>query len=158
MGSLVASVFAAWGFLTVGLALGSWWAYYELGWGGWWFWDPSENAALMPWLAGTALIHSLAITEKRKIFKSWTVLLAICAFSLSLLGTFLIRSGVLVSVHTFASDPSRGLFMLGMLVVVIGSSLLLYALRASSLRLRALWFDLEKSCCLVTMFCSACLL
>ena len=125
---------AAWGFLTVGLALGSWWAYYELGWGGWWFWDPSENAALMPWLAGTALIHSLAITEKRKIFKSWTVLLAICAFSLSLLGTFLIRSGVLVSVHTFASDPSRGLFILGMLVVVIGSSLLLYALRASSLK------------------------
>lgn len=124
---------AAWAFLTVGLALGSWWAYYELGWGGWWFWDPSENAALMPWLAGTALIHSLATTEKRKIFKSWTVLLAISAFSLSLLGTFLIRSGVLVSVHTFASDPSRGLFILALLVVVVGSSLLLYALRSSAL-------------------------
>ena len=126
-------VLAAWGFLTLGMALGSWWAYYELGWGGWWFWDPSENAALMPWLVGTALLHSLAVTEKRKVFKSWTVLLAIAAFSLSLFGTFLIRSGVLVSVHSFASDPSRGLFILGLLVVVIGGSLLLYALRAGSL-------------------------
>jgi len=125
---------AAWGFLTMGLALGSWWAYYELGWGGWWFWDPVENAAFMPWLVGTALMHSLAVTEKRKVFKSWTVLLAIAAFSLSLLGTFLVRSGVLVSVHSFASDPSRGLFILGLLVVVIGGSLLLYALRASQLK------------------------
>ncbi len=125
---------AAWAFLTLGLALGSWWAYYELGWGGWWFWDPVENAAFMPWLAGTALMHSLAVTEKRKVFKSWTVLLAIAAFSLSLLGTFLVRSGVLVSVHSFASDPARGLFILGLLVVVIGGSLLLYALRASQLK------------------------
>ncbi|MFC3121969.1 heme lyase CcmF/NrfE family subunit [Agaribacter flavus] len=125
---------AAWAFLTLGLALGSWWAYYELGWGGWWFWDPVENAAFMPWLAGTALMHSLAVTEKRKVFKSWTVLLAIAAFSLSLLGTFLVRSGVLVSVHSFASDPSRGLFILGLLVIVIGGSLLLYAVRASQLK------------------------
>ncbi|MFC4700090.1 heme lyase CcmF/NrfE family subunit [Glaciecola siphonariae] len=125
---------AAWAFLTLGIALGSWWAYYELGWGGWWFWDPVENASFMPWLVGTALMHSLAVTEKRKVFKSWTVLLAIAAFSLSLLGTFLVRSGVLVSVHSFASDPSRGLFILGLLVVVIGGSLLLYALRASQLK------------------------
>jgi cytochrome c-type biogenesis protein CcmF len=125
---------AAWCFLTVGIALGSWWAYYELGWGGWWFWDPVENASFMPWLVGTALIHSLAVTEKRKVFKSWTVLLAIAAFSLSLLGTFLVRSGVLVSVHSFASDPDRGLFILGLLVVVIGGSLLLYALRAPQLK------------------------
>lgn len=125
---------AAWAFLTLGIALGSWWAYYELGWGGWWFWDPVENASFMPWLVGTALMHSLAVTEKRKVFKSWTVLLAIAAFSLSLLGTFLVRSGVLVSVHSFASDPSRGLFILGLLVVVIGSSLLLYAVRASQLK------------------------
>jgi len=120
----------AWVFLTLGIALGSWWAYYELGWGGWWFWDPVENASFMPWLAGTALIHSLAVTEKRGVFKSWTVLLAIFAFSLSLLGTFLVRSGVLTSVHSFAADPSRGLFILAFLVVVIGGSLLLYALRA----------------------------
>ncbi len=125
---------AAWSFLTIGIALGSWWAYYELGWGGWWFWDPVENASFMPWLVGTALMHSLAVTEKRKVFKSWTVLLAIAAFSLSLLGTFLVRSGVLVSVHSFASDPSRGLFILGLLVVVIGGSLLLYALRAAQLK------------------------
>ncbi|MEP1552407.1 MAG: heme lyase CcmF/NrfE family subunit [Paraglaciecola sp.] len=125
---------AAWSFLTVGVALGSWWAYYELGWGGWWFWDPSENAAFMPWIIGTALVHSLAVTEKRKVFKSWTVFLAIAAFSLSLLGTFLIRSGVLVSVHSFASDPSRGLFILGLLVVIIGGSLFLYALRASQIK------------------------
>ncbi|MDT0627723.1 heme lyase CcmF/NrfE family subunit [Alteromonas sp. W364] len=125
---------AAWSFLTIGIALGSWWAYYELGWGGWWFWDPVENASFMPWLVGTALMHSLAVTEKRKVFKSWTVLLAIAAFSLSLLGTFLVRSGVLVSVHSFASDPSRGLFILGLLVIVIGGSLLLYAIRASQLK------------------------
>jgi cytochrome c-type biogenesis protein CcmF len=120
----------AWMFLTVGIALGSWWAYYELGWGGWWFWDPVENASFMPWLVGTALIHSLAVTEKRGGFKSWTVLLAIGAFSLSLLGTFLVRSGVLTSVHAFAADPKRGIFILAFLVFVIGGSLLLYAWRA----------------------------
>ncbi|MEF3076154.1 heme lyase CcmF/NrfE family subunit [Methylobacter sp. Wu1] len=120
----------AWMFLTLGIALGSWWAYYELGWGGWWFWDPVENASFMPWLVGTALIHSLAATEKRGVFKTWTVLLAIFAFSLSLLGTFLVRSGVLTSVHAFASDPARGLFILVFLAVVVGGSLLLYAVRA----------------------------
>ncbi|MER2493477.1 heme lyase CcmF/NrfE family subunit [Catenovulum sediminis] len=122
---------AAWGFLTIGITLGSWWAYYELGWGGWWFWDPVENASFMPWIAGTALIHSLAVTEKRGAFKSWTVLLAITAFSLSLLGTFLVRSGILVSVHAFASDPTRGLFILVYLLIVIGGALTLYASRAS---------------------------
>ncbi len=121
---------AAWAFLTVGIALGSGWAYYELGWGGWWFWDPVENASFMPWLVGTALIHSLAVTEKRGAFRSWTVLLAILAFSLSLLGTFLVRSGVLTSVHAFATDPARGVFILALLVVVIGGSLLLYVWRA----------------------------
>ncbi len=120
----------AWGFLTLGIALGSWWAYYELGWGGWWFWDPVENASFMPWLAGAALLHSQAITEKRGSFRSWTLLLAIAAFSLSLLGTFLVRSGVLTSVHAFAADPGRGLFILIFLGLVIGASLLLYALRA----------------------------
>jgi cytochrome c-type biogenesis protein CcmF len=120
----------AWAFLTVGIALGSWWAYYELGWGGWWFWDPVENASFLPWLVGTALIHSLAATEKRGSFKSWTVLLAICAFSLSLLGTFLVRSGVLTSVHAFATDPRRGVFILAFLTVVIGGSLALFAWRA----------------------------
>ena len=124
----------AWAFLTVGIALGSWWAYYELGWGGWWFWDPVENASLLPWLAGTALIHSLAVTEKRSVFKAWTVLLAITAFSLSLLGTFLVRSGVLTSVHSFASDPSRGLFILALLLVVVGGSFLLFAVRATALK------------------------
>ena len=124
----------AWGFLTIGIGLGSWWAYYELGWGGWWFWDPVENASFMPWLAGTALIHSLAATEKRGVFRSWTVLLAILAFSLSLLGTFLVRSGILVSVHAFASDPTRGLFILAFLVLVIGGSLLLYAIKAPAIR------------------------
>ena len=124
----------AWAFLTLGIALGSWWAYYELGWGGWWFWDPVENASLLPWLAGTALMHSLAVTEKRGVFKSWTVLLAIFAFSLSLLGAFLVRSGVLTSVHAFAADPDRGMFILIMLVVVIGGSLLLYALRAGQMK------------------------
>ncbi len=124
----------AWAFLTLGIALGSWWAYYELGWGGWWFWDPVENASLMPWLVATALIHSLAVTEKRGVFKSWTVLLAISAFCLSLLGTFLVRSGVLTSVHAFATDPERGVFILGMLIFVIGGSLLLYAIRAGSVK------------------------
>ncbi|MGB7534118.1 MAG: heme lyase CcmF/NrfE family subunit, partial [Azonexus sp.] len=120
----------AWCFLTLGIMLGSWWAYYELGWGGWWFWDPVENASFMPWLVGTALIHSLAVTEKRGAFKSWTVLLAISAFSLSLLGTFLVRSGVLTSVHAFATDPRRGIFILIFLVAVIGTSLALFAWRA----------------------------
>jgi len=120
----------AWVFLTFGIVLGSWWAYYELGWGGWWFWDPVENASFMPWLVGTALIHSLAVTEKRGAFKNWTVLLAIIAFSLSLLGTFLVRSGVLTSVHAFATDPERGIFILAFLAIVIGISLLLYAWRA----------------------------
>ncbi|WP_447730575.1 heme lyase CcmF/NrfE family subunit [Pseudoxanthomonas suwonensis] len=123
----------AWAFLTVGIALGSWWAYYELGWGGWWFWDPVENAAFMPWLVGAALIHSQAVTEKRGSFPGWTLLLAIAAFSLSLMGTFLVRSGVLTSVHAFAADPSRGLFILVFLGLVIGGSLLLYALRAGRL-------------------------
>jgi cytochrome c-type biogenesis protein CcmF len=120
----------AWVFLTCGITLGSWWSYYELGWGGWWFWDPVENASFMPWLVGTALVHSLAVTERRGIFKSWTVLLAIAAFSLSLLGTFLTRSGVLISVHAFASDPRRGLFILGLLATISGGALTLYALRA----------------------------
>lgn len=124
----------AWSFLTVGIALGSWWAYYELGWGGWWFWDPVENASFMPWLVGTALIHSLAVTEKRGVFKSWTILLAISAFSLSLLGAFLVRSGVLTSVHAFANDPERGLFILIFLLIAVGGSLLLYALRAPSVK------------------------
>jgi cytochrome c-type biogenesis protein CcmF len=125
---------AAWSFLTVGIALGSWWSYYELGWGGWWFWDPVENASFMPWLAGTALLHSSIVCEKREALKSWTVLLAIVAFSFSLLGTFLVRSGVLTSVHAFASDPTRGVFILAFLVLVIGGSLTLYALRAPKLR------------------------
>ena len=132
----------AWMFLTIGIALGSSWAYYELGWGGWWFWDPVENASLMPWLLGTALIHSLAVTEKRNGFKSWTVLLAILAFSFSLLGTFLVRSGVLSSVHAFATDPSRGLFILVFLTVVVGASFALYAWRAPTVGLGkrfALW-------------------
>ncbi|MET0581611.1 MAG: heme lyase CcmF/NrfE family subunit [Pseudoxanthomonas sp.] len=123
----------AWGFLTIGIALGSWWAYYELGWGGWWFWDPVENASFMPWLAGAALLHSQAATEKRGSFRGWTLLLAIAAFSLSLLGAFLVRSGVLTSVHAFAADPSRGLFILIFLGLVIGGSLLLYVLRAPRL-------------------------
>jgi cytochrome c-type biogenesis protein CcmF len=125
---------AAWCFLSVGIALGSWWAYYELGWGGYWFWDPVENASFMPWLAGTALIHSLAVTEKRGLFKSWTLLLAILAFSLSLLGTFLVRSGVLVSVHSFAADPARGKFILWSLIVMIGGALTLYSARAHTLK------------------------
>jgi len=120
---------SAWVFLTIGITLGSWWAYYELGWGGWWFWDPVENASLMPWLVGTALVHSISVTEKRGAFRSWTLLLAILAFSLSLLGTFLVRSGVLTSVHAFANDPERGVFILAFLGLVVGSSLLLFALR-----------------------------
>ena len=127
---------AAWVFLTSGIVLGSWWAYYELGWGGWWFWDPVENASLMPWLAGTALLHSLAVTEKRGSFKAWTVLLAIMAFSLCLLGTFLVRSGILVSVHAFASDPTRGLYILVYLIIVIGGSLGLYAVKGGQIRSR----------------------
>ena len=125
----------AWAFLTLGIGLGSWWAYYELGWGGWWFWDPVENASLMPWLVATALIHSLMVTEKRGSFKAWTVLLAIAAFSLSLLGTFLVRSGVLTSVHAFASDPARGVFILIFLAVVVGVSLTLFAWRAPQVTL-----------------------
>ena len=137
-------VLAAWVFLTVGIALGSWWAYHELGWGGWWFWDPVENASFMPWLVGTALLHSLAVTEKRDVFRGWTVLLAILAFSLSLLGTFLVRSGVLVSVHAFASDPSRGVFILLFLAVVVGGSLALYAWRAPRLRGAGLFEPLSR--------------
>ncbi len=128
---------AAWVFLTLGIMLGSWWAYYELGWGGWWFWDPVENASFMPWLVGTALIHSLAVTEKRGAFKSWTVLMAILAFSLSLLGTFLVRSGVLSSVHAFASDPKRGLFILAFLGVTVGGALALYGWRSGKVGLGA---------------------
>lgn len=124
----------AWMFLTLGIMLGSWWAYYELGWGGWWFWDPVENASLMPWLVGTALIHSLIVTAKRGLFKSWTALLAILSFSLSLLGTFLVRSGVLTSVHAFANDPERGLFILSFLIIVVGSALTLFAYRSKHLR------------------------
>jgi cytochrome c-type biogenesis protein CcmF len=124
----------AWAFLGMGITLGSWWAYYELGWGGWWFWDPVENASLMPWLVGTALVHSLAATEKRGVFKSWTLLLAIFAFSLSLLGTFLVRSGVLTSVHAFASDPERGFFILMLLAITMGGSLTLYALKAPNVK------------------------
>jgi cytochrome c-type biogenesis protein CcmF len=137
----------AWSFLTIGIALGSWWAYNELGWGGWWFWDPVENASFMPWLVGTALIHSLASTEKRGVFKSWTVLLAILAFSLSLLGTFIVRSGVLVSVHAFATDPARGVFILAFLIVVVGGSLALYAWRSETVISsgRFKWFSRESA-------------
>ena len=136
----------AWAFLTVGIALGSWWAYYELGWGGWWFWDPVENASFMPWLAGTALVHSLAATEKRGVFKSWTLLLAIVAFSLSLLGAFIVRSGVLTSVHAFAVDPERGVFILTFLLLVVGGSFTLYGVRAWQLRSRSVftWFSRDS--------------
>ncbi len=136
----------AWAFLSLGIMLGSWWAYYELGWGGWWFWDPTENASFMPWLVGTALMHSLAATEKRGLFKSWTVLLAIFAFSLSLLGTFLVRSGVLTSVHAFATDPARGLFILLFLGIVVGGSLTLYAFRAPAVssRVSFAWLSRES--------------
>ena len=141
---------AAWAFLTLGIALGSWWAYYELGWGGWWFWDPVENASFMPWLAGTALIHSLAATEKRGCFKNWTVLLAISTFSLSLLGTFLVRSGVLTSVHAFATDPQRGIFILVFLVAVIGSALALFAWRAPKVGLGGRFALLSRESMLLT--------
>jgi len=134
----------AWAFLSVGIALGSWWAYYELGWGGWWFWDPVENASLLPWLSGTALMHSLAVTEKRGVFKSWTVLLAIVTFALSLLGTFLVRSGVLTSVHAFASDPERGTFLLVLLAVTVIGSLALYAFRAPVVHVRAHYGSMSR--------------
>ena len=134
----------AWGFLSLGIMLGSWWAYYELGWGGWWFWDPVENASFMPWLMGTALVHSLAVTEKRGVFRSWTVLLAIFAFSLSLLGTFLVRSGVLTSVHAFAADPERGLFILIFLALVVGGSLLLFAMRAPAVASRVSYAAISR--------------
>ncbi|QOJ21889.1 MAG: heme lyase CcmF/NrfE family subunit [Gammaproteobacteria bacterium] len=140
----------AWVFLTCGIMLGSWWAYYELGWGGWWFWDPVENASFMPWLVGTALVHSLAVTEKRGSFKSWTVLLAICAFALSLLGTFLVRSGVLTSVHAFATDPSRGVFILAFLFIVISSSLVLFAWRAPKVGLGGKFDLLSRESMLLT--------
>jgi len=135
---------AAWCFLTLGIALGSWWAYYTLGWGGWWYWDPVENASFMPWLVGTALLHSAIVVEKRDTMKGWTILLAIVAFSLSLLGTFLVRSGVLTSVHSFASDPARGVFVLGLLIVVTGGSLTLFAFRAPSLKGGGLFAPLSR--------------
>jgi len=140
----------AWVFLTLGIALGSFWAYYELGWGGWWFWDPVENASFMPWLVGTALIHSLAVTEKRGTFRSWTVLLAILAFALSLLGTFLVRSGVLTSVHAFATDPARGVYILGFLAVVVGGALALFAWRAQRIGLGGSFDPLSREALLLT--------
>ena len=139
----------AWCALTIGIALGSWWAYYELGWGGWWFWDPVENASFMPWLVGTALLHSAIVVEKRDTLKSWTILLAILAFGLSLLGTFLVRSGVLTSVHSFASDPERGVFILGLLVIIIGGALVLYAVRAPSLKGGGLFAPISREGALV---------
>src|SRR5688500_15582857 len=141
---------AAWVSLTLGIALGSAWAYYELGWGGWWFWDPVENASFMPWLVGTALIHSLAVTEKRGGFKAWTVLLAILAFALSLLGTFLVRSGVLTSVHAFATDPRRGIFILGLFALFIGGALVLYAWRTSRIGLGGEFSSLSRESLLLT--------
>lgn len=140
---------AAWAFLTIGIALGSWWAYYELGWGGWWFWDPVENASFMPWLAATALLHSAIVVEKRDALKNWTILLAIIAFSLSLLGTFLVRSGVLNSVHAFATDPARGVFILIFLIFVIGGSLLLYAIRAPAMKGGGLFAPISREGALV---------
>src|SRR5687767_11615444 len=140
----------AWCFLTLGIALGSAWAYYELGWGGWWFWDPVENASFMPWLVGTALIHSLAVTEKRGAFRSWTVLLAIVAFGLSLLGTFLVRSGVLTSVHAFAVDPKRGIFILGLLTLFVGGALVLYVWRTSRIGLGGDFAPLSRESLLLT--------
>jgi cytochrome c-type biogenesis protein CcmF len=139
----------AWIFLTLGIAMGSYWAYYELGWGGWWFWDPVENASLMPWLAGTALLHSLVVMEKRNALKVWTILLSILAFSLSLLGTFLVRSGVLMSVHTFANDPTRGVFILLILCIFIGGSLSLFAWRASALKQGGLFAPISREGALV---------
>ena len=140
---------AAWTALTLGIAMGSWWAYYELGWGGWWFWDPVENASFMPWLAGTALLHSAIVCEKRNALKSWTILLAIIAFSLSLLGTFLVRSGVLTSVHAFATDPARGVYILALLVIAIGGSLALYAWRAPSLKAEGLFAPISREGALI---------
>src|ERR1700722_10510107 len=140
---------AAWCALTIGIAMGSWWAYYTLGWGGWWFWDPVENASLMPWLAGTALIHSAIVVEKRDTLKSWTVLLAIITFSLSLVGTFLVRSGVLTSVHAFAVDPLRGTFILLLLLVAVGGSLLLYAIRVPALKGGGLFAPISREGALV---------
>ncbi len=140
---------AAWGFLTLGIAMGSWWAYYELGWGGFWFWDPVENASFMPWLVGTALLHSAIVSEKRDTLKSWTILLAILAFSLSLLGTFLVRSGVLTSVHAFATDPARGAYILAFLVIVVGGSLTLYAIRAPALKSGGLFAPVSREGSLV---------
>ena len=153
----------AWAFLTIGIALGSWWAYYELGWGGWWFWDPVENASFMPWLAGTALLHSLAASDKRQLFSSWTLLLSIFAFSLSLLGTFLVRSGVLTSVHAFASDPTRGYYILAFLAIVIGCSLTLFAFRAPTTPstgyrfLSREMFVLLNSCLMAVILATVCL-
>lgn len=135
---------AAWIFLTLGITGGSWWAYYTLGWGGWWYWDPTENASFMPWLAGTALLHASAVVEKRDTMKAWTILLAIITFSLSLLGTFLVRSGVLTSVHSFATDPARGVFILGLLIIVIGGSLILFAIRAPTLKSGALFAPVSR--------------
>ena len=140
---------AAWAFLTGGIALGSWWAYYELGWGGWWFWDPVENASFMPWLFGTALLHSSAVVEKRDTLKSWTILLAILTFSMSLLGTFLVRSGVLTSVHTFATDPERGVFILAILAIAIGGALILFALRAPGMKGGGLFAPVSREGALV---------
>src|SRR5215210_6038546 len=140
---------AAWCFLTAGIAMGSYWAYYELGWGGWWFWDPVENASFMPWLVGTALLHSAVVMEKRSALKLWTILLAILAFSLSLLGTFLVRSGVLTSVHSFATDPARGVFILLILCIFIGGSLALYALRAPQLKQGGLFAPISREGALV---------
>ena len=139
----------AWIFLTLGIAMGSYWAYYELGWGGWWFWDPVENASLMPWLAGTALLHSAVVMEKRNALKVWTILLSILTFSLSLLGTFLVRSGVLTSVHAFATDPTRGVFILLILCIFIGGSLSLYAFRASALKQGGLFAPISREGALV---------
>src|SRR4029079_1396087 len=140
---------AAWMFLTLGIAMGSYWAYYELGWGGWWFWDPVENASLMPWIAGTALLHSAVVMEKRNALKVWTILLSILAFSLSLLGTFLVRSGVLTSVHAFATDPTRGVFILAILIVFIGGGLALYAWRAPALKQGGLFAPISREGALV---------
>jgi cytochrome c-type biogenesis protein CcmF len=140
---------AAWVFLTAGISMGSYWAYYELGWGGWWFWDPVENASFMPWLVGTALLHSALVMEKREALKIWTVLLAILTFSFSLLGTFLVRSGVLTSVHAFATDPSRGVFILGILVVFIGGALALFGLRAASLKAGGMFAPISREGALV---------
>ncbi|HFD16404.1 MAG TPA: heme lyase CcmF/NrfE family subunit, partial [Rhodospirillales bacterium] len=142
-------VLVAWLFLTFGIALGSWWAYYELGWGGWWFWDPVENASFMPWLVGTALLHSAIVLEKRNTLKSWTILLAILTFALSLLGTFLVRSGVLTSVHAFATDPARGVFILGLLLLAVGGSLTLYAIRAPAMQGGSLFAPISREGALV---------